>query len=218
MIDFFKRLFKGEAEKAESLQWSLAEAWQAVKAEEDRGEKELESFVYPKFSQIKFLLKGAKGLAIEIKGRNLEMEEGHKKLRKIVQSTKNNFANHIIQLTEQFDPPSGQEVGVVKRYCLESSARLEKDIAGLWKSIAIANTLLKKELKELSENLEELNNHFLELREFAEKKMSAREESAELLKESGKTKRKAGKLRGNLRRPKRRWLNCSKARRKNWRA
>lgn len=182
MIGFLKRLLQGEGEKAKPVQWPLEQAWQAAKAEEENARQETETFVGPKFSQVKFLLKEARRLALEIKGRELEKEEGHKKFRKIVQSTKDNFARHILKLTEQFEPPSGQDKEAVKRYCLESGVRLEKDIAGLWKSIAIANTLLKKELKELSECLEELNNHFIELKGFAEKKLVAQEESLALLK------------------------------------
>ena len=73
MLDFFKKLFSSEGEEKKIVQFSVEEAIKATQELQEKNQKQAEEFIYPKFSEIKYLLKEIKASAQEIKAKDFEL-------------------------------------------------------------------------------------------------------------------------------------------------
>lgn len=167
-MGFLDKIFGPSKKEKKEVKLSLNELSSYLEEKTGKEREELEKRIFSKFSEVKHLLSGIKSEMGEFRKRDLEKEEGNKRLRKIVATSKKNLLNQMDSLVKKLEPPKKREFAVLKSYCLSSSELLQREINTFGKNISYTGILMKREIKMLGQYINELNTAFLELKKMFE--------------------------------------------------
>ncbi len=160
-MGFLDKLF-GKREK-ETKVMELAEAEELIQNKKMEISKKLEREVFGKFSEIKHLIPEARRELDAFSKRDIEAEEGHKRLRKIVTTSKKSMVNQMNSLLSKLQPPEERDFEAIRKYCLNANSILEREVASFGKNIQISGLVLKDEIKNLGNYIRELGKTFKEI-------------------------------------------------------
>lgn len=132
--------------------------------------KNLEPFAAKKFAEIKHLLKQTDSLLNSLEAKHVENE--NPKLEKIVETSKRHSLRQLSALLEKLSPPTLQDLGIVRKYCIDSSLLLAEEIPAFGKNVAYTSIVLKEDMRHIGASINELQKIFLELNnEFSKNKL-----------------------------------------------
>ncbi|MBU0662373.1 MAG: hypothetical protein ABH854_05675 [Candidatus Diapherotrites archaeon] len=153
------------AGKAPEETWTMEinEALAQVSEKGKSGFAELEKQVFAHFAEIKHTLAEIKTELREFESRDLEAEEGNKRLRKIVETSKRNLIKNMSTLTERLAPPEKHDYEILRAYCTNSSKSLEDELRTFGRNVMYTGILMKQEVKNLGNYINELNSTFAKL-------------------------------------------------------
>ena len=120
--------------------------------------------VNPRLNEIRALQDELAHQLSDFRKRNLELEEGHARLRKIVESSKRGFLSAMDQLLQKTRPPEPENFESLVAYASHASALLEKEVLGFQKNIIYTGLVMKREMKEFGQTLEQFQQALLGLR------------------------------------------------------
>ncbi len=149
---------------AKQKKMALAEVSQRVDERLSKARSEAEAKIYPRFAEIKHILRDLEATLNEIEKRNLQAEHGSQRLRKIAQTSKGQLASKIRSLSKSLAPPQQKaDFESIREYCMRSSQLISHEIALFRKNIAITSLLMKEQVKSMGECFEELHSIFSDL-------------------------------------------------------
>ncbi|MFH1586704.1 MAG: hypothetical protein ABID38_02515 [Candidatus Diapherotrites archaeon] len=166
-MGFLDNLF-GKREK-ETRVMDISEAEELIQKRKLEVSKKLEREVSGKFSEIKHLILEAGRELDTFSKRDIEAEEGHKRLRKIVTTSKKSMVNQMNSLLPKLQPPEERDIESVRNYCLNANNILEREVSSFGKNIRISGLVLKDEVKNLGNYIQELGKTFKLLQEMFSK-------------------------------------------------
>ncbi|MBI4043993.1 MAG: hypothetical protein HY393_04275 [Candidatus Diapherotrites archaeon] len=135
--------------------------------------QEFEENARVRFAEVKYLLKELYVSVSEFNERDLNAEEGHKRLRRIVSTSKNALVQRMQVLVEKLTPPTQATFGALQEYCLNAQPVLRREIESLRKNIAYTGIIMKSEVKSVGAHVQELDRVLGELKDFASNAASA---------------------------------------------
>lgn len=169
-MGFFGKIFgKKAAEKSgqpegKPVEVSLQslEKWLDEKTSAQRNE--FDKKIMGKFAEIKGTMQEIKKQLDEISGKEISTEEGNRRLRKIVDTSKQGMLRSMLTLLERLDPPKTQDYAALQNYCSNASNLLQAEISAFGKNIAYTGILLQAEVKKIGELINALAQQFNEIR------------------------------------------------------
>jgi len=157
-VEWLFGLFFGKKQEKPAARHTMKfadfDAWLAKHLEKEQ--KQLLDFALPKFAEIKHLLKQSRAELDALLEKNVESEQGDKRLRKIVGTSQKTFVSHMKQLLEKLQPPVTAQADTVRDYCTNALPLLEKEIGSFGKNIAYTSIILKEEVHTVGANIKEL--------------------------------------------------------------
>jgi len=163
-----KELFFGKPNAGEKKQLSLEQAKELLKRKKAEEEKELEKKAGKKFSEINALIKDGMESLRGIGEMDFEAEGENKFLRKIVQSSKEEFVQKMQNLLEKTRPPEGREFRARFDYCRNALREYQQEITGFRKNIAYTGILVKKEMQNFAKGIESMEKELAFIAEIAQ--------------------------------------------------
>lgn len=186
---------KDKEEKAGKKQLSLGQARELLEKRKQEEEKELEKAIIPKFSEISSIIKESLGALDAMEKIDFEAEGENKFLRKIVQSSKEEFVQKMKGLLERTRAPERGNFEQGFEYCKNAFREYQQEISGFRKNIAYTGILAKNEMKAFAKGIESMEKELAELEEKARK--SKWQQASMLLEKIGGVEgleKKAGEL------------------------
>jgi uncharacterized protein YukE len=173
-MGFFDKLFGKKEEKIEAKKEEITINFDEVpsfleghyKKEFDEASKE----IFSRFSEIKHSVKELELQLNELEKEKIEENQGHKKLRKIVSTSKKTLIEKMRGLNAKLIPPNSADFIELNSYCNNSIKLLESEINVFGKNIAYTGILLKEQMKELGKKINELNSVFSRTKELFDSK------------------------------------------------
>ncbi|MBI2530398.1 MAG: hypothetical protein HYW05_04610 [Candidatus Diapherotrites archaeon] len=154
-------------EKAVEISFQGLEKWIDEKTSAQRNG--FDRKIMGKFAEIKGTVQEIKNQLDEISGKEISTEEGNKRLRKIVDTSKQGMLRGMRTLLEKLEPPKTQDYRALSDYCNNSSSLLQAEISAFGKNIAYTGILLQVEVKKIGELINALAGEFSEIQKiFAE--------------------------------------------------
>ena len=120
--------------------------------------KELDLAVASKLAEIKHLLRQLHAGLDEL--RKADAQSDNKRLQQIVSTAKSNAERQLAALVEKLQPPAASEPAVVRRYCIDASALLQREIGLFGKNIAYTSISFKQQVKNLGGTFRQLSECF----------------------------------------------------------
>jgi len=169
-FNIFKGLFgkKEEPKKPEPIELEFSKVIPFIEKKISSESASLEKNVFSKLSEVKRGLKELKAELKNLKETSVETTEGNYKLRKIVNTSKNNLYTHMLSLAEKLSPPSSTDFKELKGYSFNSCKLIGEEINSFGKSIVYTGIILKEPVKVIGEKVKELNSTFTSLKELFE--------------------------------------------------
>lgn len=176
IIDFLKKLFGGKSSQkkakksnAKKNSMGIVQAKNYLNEIESKQFSAMEQKIFAKFAEIKHLLKEISLQLTELNKVNVIDEGENKRLRRIVETTKQSSFNQLNKLIERLNPPMKNDFKELKNYCVNSHQLLQSEIQHFGRNLAYTSIVLKEQMKELGAKMQELNSVFIELNELFQK-------------------------------------------------
>lgn len=168
LIEKILNLFGFGRKPVERKSVSLQEIRQEM-LEKSRADSEgFNKNAFSKFSEIKYLLSEMRKSLSELSSKQLtENQEKNKRLKKIIETSRQNLLNRMDSLAAKLEPPSAQEPEAVRQYCLKAGTQMQAEIASFGKSIAYTGIYLRDSVKTLGQTTKELQQVLLDLQQSA---------------------------------------------------
>src|SRR3989344_3811837 len=156
---------KAEAHEEKPVEIALLdiEKWLEEKTSPQRNG--FDKKIMSKFAEIKGTVQEIRLQLDEISGKEISTEEGNKRLRKIVDTSKQGMLRGMQTLLGKLEPPKTQDYNALSDYCNNSSSLLQAEISAFGKNIAYTGILLQAEVKKIGELINALARQFTEIRE-----------------------------------------------------
>src|SRR3989338_8716122 len=156
---------KAEAHEEKPVEIALLdiEKWLEEKTSPQRNG--FDKKIMSKFAEIKGTVQEIRLQLDEISGKEISTEEGNKRLRKIVDTSKQGMLMSMHTLLERLKPPQTSDYKALSDYCNNSSSLLQAEISAFGKNIAYTGILLQAEVKKIGELINALARQFTEIRE-----------------------------------------------------
>ncbi len=138
------------------------EEWIEQKTSSQRNE--FDRKIMSKFAEIKGTMQEIKKQLDELSEKEISTEEGNRRLRKIVDTSKQGMLRSMQSLLERLKPPQTSDYKALSDYCNNSSALLQAEISAFGKNIAYTGILLQAEVKKIGELINALAQQFSEIR------------------------------------------------------
>lgn len=159
---------KEEPKKPEPIELEFSKVIPFIEKRISSDSASLEKEVFSKLSEVKRGLKELRTELKNLKETSVETTQGNYKLRKIVNTSKNNLYTHMLSLTEKLQPPSSTDFKELKEYSFDSSKLIGEEINSFGKSIAYTGIILKEPVRAIGEKVKELNSTFASLKDLFE--------------------------------------------------
>ena len=171
--DFLKSFFSGKkakktAKKKNNL--GLLQAKNYLNELEQKQFSAIEQKIFARFAEIKHLLKEISNELNELSKVNVEEGE-NKRLRRIVETSRNSAVSQMQRLVERLTPPTRGNLKELKNYCTSCHSLMETEIRHFGRNIAYTGIVLKEQMKSLGEKMNELNTVFIELNQLFQNPM-----------------------------------------------
>lgn len=155
-MGFFGKIFGKKEEKPIELRLDLV---QQFFSDSVAGQsRQLDLAVAGKLAEIKHLLRQLQALLAEL--RKADAQSDNKRLQQIVSTAKSNAERQLAALAEKLQPPAASEPAVVRRYCIDASALLQREIGLFGKNIAYTSISFKQQVKNLGDTFRQLSECF----------------------------------------------------------
>lgn len=140
--------------------------------------KAIEKEAMSRLAEIKHNLKELSAQVSELKQKKLETDEGNKRMRKIIATSRLELVAGMERLAEKLKPPETSNYSALKAYSLASLPFLQKEINAYGRNIAYTGILLKAEISHIGVIISELSTSFSSLAELFRRSSLADAESA----------------------------------------
>ncbi len=164
----------------EQIELELGQTRELLEKEASARKKNLLEEAAKIFSEIRHLLKETKSMLESLGVAESSGKSG--RLDRIVSTAKTNALKQLFPLLKKLNPPNTENPEELRTYCLESIQAMQQ--AGHFgKNVAYAGISFKEEMKNIGENLKQVNASFHKLKDFFDKNSAvfAEEKLKELL-------------------------------------
>lgn len=119
--------------------------------------------VSPRLNEIQTVQEELSRQLDDFRKRNLELEEGHTRLRKIVESSKRGFLLAMDTVLAKTKVPDLENFEAVKAFAADSLALLEREVVSFGKNIVYTGLVMRRELKDFGKALQEFQSLLVDL-------------------------------------------------------
>ncbi|MBU2100121.1 hypothetical protein KKB11_02725, partial [Candidatus Micrarchaeota archaeon] len=150
-MGFLDKLFGGKKQEktktVEELKLDFSEVTSFSESFYAKEFDEISKEIFSRFSEVKHLLKELELVLNELEKEKVSQDEGHKKLRKIVDTSKKTLIEKMRHLNSKLTPPNSADFIELNSYCDSSLKLLESEINSFGKNIAYTGIILKEQIK-----------------------------------------------------------------------
>ncbi len=118
--------------------------------------------VFGKVAEIKHALSTIEKILVRIQRKEISTEEGNTKLRKVVKTTKRELVPKMRNMLSQLKPPQTDNPLDIRNYSFTAAKTLAQ-MPSFAKSLAYTGILFKEEMKEIGEQMRDLNRLISEI-------------------------------------------------------
>ncbi len=184
-MGFLEKIFGGKKpEERPSKPFFLGEVPELLDSRAREEFQGLEKKVFSKFAEIKHSLRELDSLLKEFNEKDLSTEEGNKRLRKIVSTSKKSVYAKMSSLLKKLEPPSVHEFRALKDYSTNANSLIDSELKTFARTISYTGIVMKEEMKGIGKKIQGLKKQFTELEELFK---SSSFEKAFSLKESAES-------------------------------
>jgi len=173
-MGFLDKLFGKKEETAEVKKEELLLNFSEVPVFVDdfykKSFSEIDKEIFSRFSEIKHLVKELELQLNELEALEIKENEGNRKLRKIVSTSKKTLINKMRVLQSKLIPVASTDFIELNSYCTNSLNLLESEINSFGRNIAYTGIVLKEPIKKLGEKINELKSVFIKTKELFDSK------------------------------------------------